>query len=165
MLLSVGVESSHWYKQVPTHYLLLCAIETGDLLDSSQADIRNPLRYLLITECCFAAYQEWLAPLPWYKQAPTNCLLLRTIEAGDLLDSVKMYIYARAYSGWNAELICCHRLQWQKSSYLAIIPEHMLCVLHFSSNFIDPSIVFDIYSHLFVKRAFAICFATRSLTK
>ncbi len=28
-----------------------------------QADIRNPLRYLLITECCFAAYQEWLAPL------------------------------------------------------------------------------------------------------
>ena len=32
-------------------------------LYNSQADIRNPLRYLLITECCFAAYQEWLAPL------------------------------------------------------------------------------------------------------
>ena len=47
-------------------------------LFSSQADIRNPLRYLLITECCFAAYQEWLAPL-----------LIQAIEAGDLLDSVK----------------------------------------------------------------------------
>ena len=44
----------------------------------SKADIRNPLRYLLITECCFAAYQEWLAPL-----------LIQAIEAGDLLDSVK----------------------------------------------------------------------------
>ena len=29
----------------------------------SKADIRNPLRYLLITECCSAAYQEWLTPL------------------------------------------------------------------------------------------------------
>ena len=64
----------HWYKQVPTHYLLLCAIEAGDLLDSSQADIRNPLRYLLITECCFAAYQEWLAPL--LIQASPNQLLI-----------------------------------------------------------------------------------------
>ena len=27
-----------------------------------QADITGPLRYLLITGCCFAAYQEWLAP-------------------------------------------------------------------------------------------------------
>ena len=40
----------------------------------SQADIRNPLRYLLITECCFAAYQEWLAPL--LIQASPNPLLI-----------------------------------------------------------------------------------------
>ena len=44
------------------------------LLDSGQADIRNPLRYLLITECCFAAYQEWLAPL--LIQASPNPLLI-----------------------------------------------------------------------------------------
>ena len=40
----------------------------------SKADIRNPLRYLLITECCFAAYQEWLAPL--LIQASPNPLLI-----------------------------------------------------------------------------------------
>ena len=40
----------------------------------SQADIRNPLRYLLITECCFAAYQEWLVPL--LIQASPNPLLI-----------------------------------------------------------------------------------------
>ena len=34
----------------PTHCLLLHAIEAGDLPDSSQADIRNPLLYLLIIE-------------------------------------------------------------------------------------------------------------------
>ena len=39
-----------------------------------KADIRNPLRYLLITECCFAAYQEWLAPL--LIQASSNPLLI-----------------------------------------------------------------------------------------
>ena len=50
------------------------AIEARDLLDSGQADIRNPLRYLLITECCFAAYQEWLAPL--LIQASPNPLLI-----------------------------------------------------------------------------------------
>ena len=44
------------------------------LLDSGQADIRNPLRYLLITECCFAAYQEWLVPL--LIQASPNPLLI-----------------------------------------------------------------------------------------
>ena len=44
------------------------------LLDSGQADIRNPLRYLLITESCFAAYQEWLAPL--LIQASPNPLLI-----------------------------------------------------------------------------------------
>ena len=41
---------------------------------SCQTDIRNPLRYLLITECCFAAYQEWLAPL--LIQASPNPLLI-----------------------------------------------------------------------------------------
>ena len=41
---------------------------------TSQADIRNPLRYLLITECCFAAYQEWLTPL--LIQASPNPLLI-----------------------------------------------------------------------------------------
>ena len=40
----------------------------------SKADIRNPLRYLLRTECCFAAYQEWLAPL--LIQASSNPLLI-----------------------------------------------------------------------------------------
>ena len=44
------------------------------LSSTSQADIRNPLRYLLITECCFAAYQEWLAPL--LIQASPNPLLI-----------------------------------------------------------------------------------------
>ena len=39
-----------------------------------KANIRNPLRYLLITECCFAAYQEWLAPL--LIQASPNPLLI-----------------------------------------------------------------------------------------
>ena len=46
-----------------------------------------------------------------------------------------------------------------------LILERILCVLRFGSNFIDLSIVFDIYSHFFVKRAFAICFSTCSLTK
>ena len=49
-------------------------MEAGDLLDSGQADIRNPLRYLLITDCCFAAYQEWLTPL--LIQASPNPLLI-----------------------------------------------------------------------------------------
>ena len=59
----VSQKFSYILQATPTHCLLLCAIEARDLPDSRQADIRNPLRYLLITECCFAAYQEWLAPL------------------------------------------------------------------------------------------------------
>ena len=39
-------------------------------------------------ECCFAAYQEWLAPL--LIQASPNPLLC-AIEAEDLLDSVKIW--------------------------------------------------------------------------
>ncbi len=46
----------------------------SNLASLNQADIRNPLRYLLITECCFAAYQEWLAPL--LIQASPNPLLI-----------------------------------------------------------------------------------------
>ena len=44
-------------------FLLIFMAGQFSLFVSGQADIRNPLRYLLITECCFAAYQEWLAPL------------------------------------------------------------------------------------------------------
>ena len=29
----------------------------------------------------------------WYKQVPTHCLLLFAIEAGDLLDSVKVFLF------------------------------------------------------------------------
>jgi len=43
--------------------LLAAEVKYHFFVLNSQADIRNPLRYLLITECCFAAYQEWLAPL------------------------------------------------------------------------------------------------------
>ena len=46
----------------------------------------------------------------WYKQVPTHCLLLRAIEAGDLLDSVKYAwhhsIFPSAvqhYFRWNSE--------------------------------------------------------------
>ena len=40
----------------------------------TKVNIHNPLRYLLITECYFAAYQEWLAPL--LIQASPNPLLI-----------------------------------------------------------------------------------------
>ena len=59
---------------------------------NSQADIRNPLCYLLITLlAAIAAYQKGLVPL-LIQASPHPHLLLYAIEVGDLLDSVKLEI-------------------------------------------------------------------------
>ena len=56
----------------------------------SQSDIRNPLSLRGSTpNNCSAVYQEGLVPL-LIQASPTHCLLLLAIEAGDLLDSVKI---------------------------------------------------------------------------
>ena len=52
-------------------------------------DIRNPLRYLLINQITAPQFIRRRLHASGYKQVPTHCLLLFTIEAGDLLDLVK----------------------------------------------------------------------------
>ena len=55
-----------------------------------QSDIRNPLSLRGSTpNNCSAVYQEGLVPL-LIQVSPIHCLLLLAIEAGDLLDSVKI---------------------------------------------------------------------------
>ncbi|MBU5478497.1 hypothetical protein KQI69_04680, partial [Eubacterium sp. MSJ-13] len=57
----------------------------------SQADIRNPLCYLLITLlAAVAAYQKGVEPL-LIQASPYPHLLLYAIEVGDFLDSVKIW--------------------------------------------------------------------------
>ena len=47
----------------------------------------------------------------WYKQVPTHCLLLFAIEAGDLLDSVKLPPYFQPHFLWILMCIkCCSTL-------------------------------------------------------
>lgn len=55
----------------------------------SEADIRNPFYYLLITLLgAIAAHQKELVTLTDTSESPHH-LLLRAIQVGDLLDSVK----------------------------------------------------------------------------
>ena len=54
-----------------------------------RADIRNPLRYVALHQITAPQFIRRSLHSSWYKQIPTHCLLLFTIEAGDLLDLVK----------------------------------------------------------------------------
>ena len=59
---------SSWYKQVPTHCLLLFAIEAGDLLDSVK------IRKILCNRSFFLIYQD----LFWFC---TRCNLLQQVSS------------------------------------------------------------------------------------
>ena len=50
-------------------------------IGNCQADIRNPLRCLLITNNCSAVYQKELALL-LIQASPTHCLLLSQLKLG-----------------------------------------------------------------------------------
>ena len=65
------VPEQEWILPI-LHLLYAGYRQNPTTLEHSQADIRSPLRYLLITECCFAAYQEWLTPL-LIQANPTAC--------------------------------------------------------------------------------------------
>ena len=65
--------------------------QSASLLVGSQGIFpqAGPSLWYVITECCFAAYQEWLAPL--LIQASPNPLLMTLRNwSRDLLDSVKI---------------------------------------------------------------------------
>ena len=54
-----------------------------------KADIRNPFRYLLITEQLLRSLSGAACTTPDTGKSSPHCLLLLAIEAWDLLDSVK----------------------------------------------------------------------------
>ena len=82
-----------------------------------QVDIRNPLRYVALHRITASQFIRRSLHSPWYKQVPTPCLLLFAIEAGDLLDSVKIHFRPLSYS-----VIAQHVLKFGIDKYLLSSP-------------------------------------------
>ena len=76
---------------IVNRFCLFSLLYPKKLSDTSQADIRNPLCYLLIINNCFAVYQKEPALL-LIQASPHPMLIVFRNPAGDLLDSVKIRI-------------------------------------------------------------------------